>query len=318
MNIVVTGGTGFLGQAVVESLQKQGLSPVALGRSDGDLNDFETARRLLGDADLVLHLAATVGGVGFLKSNKTSTYYENLTLGYNVIDACRAGRVGRLMLIGTPCSYPAESSLPLVEDSIFEGLPVGDTGPYGLAKATVSHLANHLLLPGGRDVVTLIPANLYGPGDNFEPSRSHVVASLVRKAVVNARQGTGYFDVWGDGSATRDFLHVEDAAEAIAAAAVDSSPFRGETFNLASGEETSMAQLAEVIVAAVDPGMTIVFDPDKPCGVSRRMMSIARSGARLGFRPQIALEDGIRDTVRWINETELWKDWLPRSVRRAA
>lgn len=318
MKIVVTGGTGFLGRAVVEWLQKLGASPVVLGRRDGDLNDSATARRLLGDADLVIHLAATVGGVGFLKSNKTSTYYENLTLGLNVIDACRSGEAGRLVLVGTPCSYPAESSLPLVEGAIFQGLPVGDTGPYGLAKATVSHLANHMLLPEKRDVVTLIPANLYGPGDNFEPARSHVVASLVRKAVVNARQGTGFFDVWGDGSATRDFLHVEDAAEAIAGAALAKPPFRGETFNLASGEETSMKQLAEVIVAAVDPGMTIVFDPDKPCGVTRRVMSIARAEARLGFRPRIALDDGIRDTVHWIDRTGLWREWLPVPVRRAA
>ncbi|MBI3866512.1 MAG: NAD-dependent epimerase/dehydratase family protein [Planctomycetia bacterium] len=318
MKTIVTGGTGFLGRAVVESLEYLGASPVALGRSDGDLKDLATARRLVADADLVIHLAATVGGVGFLKSNKTSAYYENLTLGFNVIEACRSGDVRRLVLIGTPCSYPAESPLPLQEGAIFDGLPVGDTGPYGLAKASVSHLANHLLLPCGKDVATFIPANLYGPRDNFEPARSHVVASLVRKAVVNSRQGTGYFEVWGDGSATRDFLHVDDAAETIAQAVLSETPFHGETFNLASGEETSMKVLSEIIAEAVDPAMTVVFDPEKPCGVTRRMMSIDKARVRLGFRPRIALSDGIRDTVRWIERTDVWKSWLPARVRKAA
>ncbi len=318
MKTVVSGGTGFLGRAVVQALGRLGVEAIPLGRRDGDLQELETARRLLGSADLVVHLAATVGGVGYLKSNKTHAYYQNLTLGSNVIDVCRNGNARRLVIIGTPCSYPADAALPLVEGAIFTGLAAGDTGPYGLAKATVTYLANRLLPASGKDVVTLIPANLYGPGDNYEENRSHVVASLIRKAIVNARTGTGRLDVWGDGSATRDFLHVDDAAGAIARAATAGEPFGGEIFNLASGVETSMRESAGVVAAAVDPKMKLVFDPEKPCGVPRRVMSIAKAAERLDYRPRIALADGIRGTVEAIDRDGLWREWLPAAAARAA
>jgi len=318
MKAVVTGGRGFLGSAVVQSLEALGVSPIALGRRDGDLKELTVAARLLGDADLVIHLAATVGGVGFLKDNKTAAYYDNLTIGCNVIQACLNGRASRLVIIGTPCSYPPEAALPLVEEAIATGLAAGDTGPYGLAKASVSRLASHLLLPSGKDVVTLVPANLYGPGDNFDPACSHVVGSLVRRAVVSARTGSGCLEVWGDGTATRDFLHVRDAACAIAAASLSPDPFGGDVFNLASGRETSIRELGEAIAAAADPQMKIQFDPKKPCGVRRRVMSIAKAAIRLNFRPRTAFSDGIRETIAWVNETELWKSWLDPSSRRAA
>ena len=189
MRLVITGASGVLGKPVCEAFREQGVAAVELGSRTGDLRDASTATRLLEDADVVVHLAAKVGGVDYLRRNGVTAYYDNISMGMNVVQACLAGRARRLVLIGTPCSYPVDAPLPLTETDVYSGLASGDTGPYGLAKATVSHVANQLLIARGKDVVTLIPGNLYGPGDNFELDRSHVVAALLRRAVVAARRG---------------------------------------------------------------------------------------------------------------------------------
>lgn len=175
-----------------------------------------------------------------------------------------------------------------------------------------------MLGAAGKEVVTLIPTNLYGPADNFDVERSHVVASLLRKAVVASKQGHKSLEVWGDGTATRDLLHYRDAARAIAQVAVATGQHAGDTINLASGQETTVRQLAELIVAAVDPSMAVVFDPTKPAGVPRRVMSIAKARSKIGFYPSIPLSKGIHETVAWIETQQVWKDWLPTPQRLVA
>ncbi len=318
MRIVVTGARGVLGQHVCGALAGRNVEVVGLGRAAGDLRDAAAAADILADANVVVHLAATVGGVDFLKRNAVETFYGNLSMGMNVVQACLRGKARRLVLIGTACSYPRCATLPLCEDDIYSGLATGDTGPYGLAKAAVSHTANQLLPAHGKEVVTLIPTNLYGPGDNFDVQRSHVMASLLRKAVLASKQGHASLEVWGDGTATRDMLHVRDAAWAIAQVAVSTDRFSGETINLGSGQETTIREVAELVVAAVNPAMRVTFDSTKPTGVQRRVLSIAKAQARLGFRPSISLPNGIEETVAWIHAEQIWKDWLRQPQLTAA
>jgi GDP-L-fucose synthase len=310
MKLVVTGARGVLGKQVCDALGPRDVEVVGIGRQDGDLLDPAAAVGLLADADVVVHLAAKVGGVDFLKRNTVSAYYDNISIGMNLVHACLHGKARRLVLIGTACSYPRAATLPLREEDLYCGLASGDTGGYGLAKATVSHVANQLLGAGGKEVVTLIPTNLYGPGDNFEVERSHVVASLLRKAIVASKQGHKSLEVWGDGTATRDLLHYRDAARAIAHVAVATGQHAGETINLGSGQETTIREIAQLIVAAVDPAMSVVFDPTKPAGVPRRVMSIAKAQSRIGFHPSIPLAEGIDETVAWIEAQQVWKDWV--------
>jgi GDP-L-fucose synthase len=317
MALIVTGARGFLGKAVCEALSSGGQQIVSLGQRDGDLRDAATASRLLNGAHTVVHLAARVGGVDFLRRNAVTAYYDNFAIGSNVVAACLAGNARRLILVGTACSYHPAAQLPLDERDIFSGLASGDTGAYGLAKATVSHMANQLLPAAGKEVVTLVPTNLYGPGDNFDVDRSHVVAALVRKAIVATFQDRRQIEVWGDGTATRDLLHIRDAASVISRAALAVGQLSGETINIASGAETTMRELAELVVGAVDPNMSVVFDPSRPTGIQRRVMSIDKAKSLLDFHPSVALRPGIEETVSWVCREKIWKDWLPaRSSRR--
>lgn len=201
---------------------------------------------------------------------------------------------------GTPCAYSGDVPLPLEEGALVEGVPSGDTGSYGYAKLAASLAADTILGMAGRDTVTVIPANLYGPGDAFDADRGHVVAALVRKALLAAADGQATFDVWGDGNATRDFVYVGDVADAIASITVAADPFGGAAFNLASGRETSIREIAEAVARAVGGGIRPRFLPDKPVGYSRRVMSIDRAAATFGYRPATSLDEGLARTVAWL------------------
>lgn len=300
MAIFVTGARGFLGSHVVEALRRRGAAVRALGRRDGDLLDPAVADRLLADADTIVHLAADVGGVGYLRSRAGRAFHDNFRLGLNVIRAACRGRARRVVLAGTPCAYSGDVPLPLEEGALVEGVPSGDTGSYGYAKLAASLAADTILGMAGRDTVTVIPANLYGPGDAFDTDRGHVVAALVRKALLAAADGQATFDVWGDGNATRDFVYVGDVADAIASITVADEPFGGAAFNLASGRETSIREIAEAVARAVGGGIRPRFLPDKPVGYSRRVMSIDRAAATFGYRPATSLDEGLARTVAWL------------------
>lgn len=298
--IVVTGAKGFLGRHVVKSLSRRRLPVRALGRPDGDLRDAATAERLLADAGIVIHLAADVGGVGYLRSCPGRAFHDNFAMGLNVIRAVIRGGASRLVLAGTPCAYSSDAGLPLTEDSLREGVPSGDTGAYGYAKLASSLAAATLCEGLDTDTVTVIPSNLYGPGDTFDETRGHVVAALIRKAVLAAELGQESFEVWGDGSATRDFVYVTDVAEGVAAMAAAREPFGGATFNLGSGLETSIREIATIVAEAAGAGVRPRFLTDKPVGYARRVMSVDRATEQLGYVAATGLTEGIRKTIDWL------------------
>lgn len=310
MKVVITGARGFLGQHVVAALESRGVAPRLLGRKEGDLLDQATARRLLGDADVILHLAAEVGGVEYLGRQAARAFHANHRLGLNVVAAACRGTCHRLVLIGSPCSYGPECRLPLVEEDLVGGIPAGETGSYGFAKLAVSAAAEVVCAAAGVEVVTAIPSNLYGPGDHFETSRSHVVAALLRRAVTARLAGRREFDVWGSGAATRDFVFVSDAADAIAELAVIGGRFAGETINLGSGQETSIRQAADLVAKVVGGGIRPAFTGDGPVGYTHRVMSIARAQGMLGYSPCISLEQGLTQTLAWIRTEQLDRAWL--------
>lgn len=316
--IHVTGARGFLGQHVVAALERRGAAVRALGRGDGDLRDPAAAEALLADADTIVHLAADVGGVGYLRGCAGRAFHDNFRLGLNVIRAACRGRARRVVLAGTPCAYDGDAPLPLREDSLLDGVPSGDTGSYGYAKLASSLAADAICGAAGRDTVTVIPSNLYGPGDAFDTDRGHVVAALLRKALVAAATGMPAFEVWGDGSATRDFVYVGDAAEGIATVALEPRPFAGEAFNLGSGRETSIREIAEAVAAAAGGGVRPRFLADKPVGYTRRVMSVDRAAAAIDYRPATSLAEGLARTVAWLRSTGRVAAWIEteRSLRR--
>lgn len=310
MNIIVTGGHGFLGRHVVAAIRNRGGDAVPLGRRDGDLKNPFAAHSLLKDADVIVHLAADVGGLGYLRTCRARGFHDNHQIGLNVIAAACAGRAERLVLAGTPCSYAGDSPLPLREQNLDHGVPSGDTGTYGFAKLAISKTAEAFCPTHGVEPVTVIPANLYGPHDNFGVDRAHVAAALLRKAVVASQLGEPSFDVWGDGSATRDFVFVRDVAEAIATVAVaQSSRNAGRTFNLGSGQETSMRQLACLIADTVG-NVAPEFSTSKPVGYTHRVMSIAEATRLLGYAPQTPLADGLAETYAWAQQHGLVEKWV--------
>jgi len=315
--IHVTGARGFLGSHVVASLERRGVAVRALGRSDGDLRDPAVAERLLADADTILHLAADVGGVGYLRSCAGRAFHDNFRLGLNVIRAACRGRASRVVLAGTPCAYSGTVELPLREEALLDGVPSGDTGSYGYAKLASSIAADAICGMAGRDTVTVIPSNLYGPGDTFDTDRGHVVAALVRKALLAAERGQPTFEVWGDGSATRDFVYVGDVAEGIATIALEERPFCGVAFNLGSGRETSIREIAEAVAAAVGRGLRPRFLADKPVGYTRRVMSVGRAAEAIGYRADTSLDEGLQRTVEWLRSTGRVAAWLVEESRSA-
>jgi nucleoside-diphosphate-sugar epimerase len=285
---------------VVKSLARRGLPVSALGRPEGDLRDAATAERLLSGAGIVIHLAADVGGVGYLRSCPGRAFHDNFAMGINVIRATIRGGASRLVLAGTPCSYAGDAELPLTEASLHEGVPSGDTGTYGYAKLASSLAAATLSEGLGTDTVTVIPSNLYGPGDTFDETRGHVVAALIRKAVLAVELGQESFEVWGDGSATRDFVYVKDVAEGIAAVAAAPEPFAGATFNLGSGLETSIREIATIVAEAAGAGVRPRFLTNKPVGYTRRVMSVDHAAERLGYVAATGLSEGIHKTIDWL------------------
>lgn len=308
--ILVTGAQGFLGRHVVASLKRLRLPVRPLGRADGDLLDAATADRLLAGAGTVVHLAADVGGVGYLRSCPGRAFHVNYTLGLNVIRAAMRGGVARLVLAGTPCSYAGDSELPLTEQALLEGVPSGDTGTYGYAKLATSLAAATLCDGFQPDVVTVIPSNLYGPGDHFDENRGHVVAALIRKALLAAAMGQPAFEVWGDGSATRDFVFVGDVADGIAHVVTAPESFAGATFNMGSGRETSIREIATIIAAEAGGGVEPHFSADKPVGYTRRLMSVAHATERLGYVAATSLPTGIRKTIDWLRASGQVAAWV--------
>jgi GDP-L-fucose synthase len=318
MQVCITGGKGFLGNALFEALHGTDAFVQVLGRNDGDLSDPKTADRLLKHADVIVHLAADVGGVGYLRSCAGRAFHTNFQLGINVVRAACNGKAKRIVMAGTPCAYAGDAELPLREEMLQVGVPSGDTGSYGYAKLASSIVADNFCPSSGIDTVTVIPSNLYGPGDNYDSERGHVVAALIRKAMIADFFGQKTFSVWGDGAATRDFVYVGDVAKAIAKIALDEQEHVGAVYNLGSGVETSIKQIAYQVAAAVSEKILPHFDIDKPVGYNRRVMSIDFAAQKVGYQPETSLQNGLAETVAWLRKEKLVSRWLQSDLRKVA
>ncbi|HVM18230.1 MAG TPA: GDP-L-fucose synthase [Gaiellaceae bacterium] len=295
MRILVTGGGGFLGSHLVERLRAAGLDPFAARRSDYDLTVWEDARRLFREArpDLVYHLAAEVGGIGANRANPGRYWYANLMMGAHVLELAREHGVGKVVVAGTVCAYPKHTRVPFREDDLWEGYPEETNAPYGVAKKAILVGAQAYRAQYGLDSVFLLPANLYGPRDNFHPTNAHVIPDLIRKM----SEARGEVVLWGDGSPTREFLYVEDCAEGLMLAA---ERYGGaEPVNLGTGEEISIRELAELVAEATGFEGEIVWDTSMPNGQPRRKLDTSRAEELFGFGARTPFREGLARTVEW-------------------
>ncbi len=298
--VVVTGGAGFLGSCVVERLRAKGCRDIVVPRSvDYDLVQMEAVHRLYADAkpDLVFHLAARVGGIGANQANPGRFFYDNLMMGTQLIEVGRRSGLKKLVAIGTICAYPKFAPLPFKEDDIWAGYPEETNAPYGLAKKMMLVQSQAYRRQYGFNSIVLFPVNLYGPGDNFDLETSHVIPALIRKCEEAQRNGQAEIVLWGDGTPTREFLYVEDAADGILLAAEhynDSLPL-----NLGTGEEISIKELANIIAAEFGYQGRIAWDHSKPNGQPRRCLDVSRMKRILGFQAKYSLPEGLKKTVAW-------------------
>jgi GDP-L-fucose synthase len=301
---LVTGGHGFLGRRLVHRLRDLGCAHISAPRSaEFDLRRPEDIERLYEAVrpTVVLHLAAVVGGIGANRERPAEFFYDNLLMGVQLLD--RAWRMGipKFAAVGTVCAYPKFAPVPFSEDDLWNGYPEETNAPYGLAKKMLLVQSQAYRDQYGYNSIFLLPVNLYGPGDNFDPRSSHVIPALIRKCVDASMKGESSIEVWGDGTPTREFLYVDDAIEGILLAAekYDSS----EPVNLGSGVEISIADLAHKVAAAVGFSGRIVFDASKPNGQPRRQLDTRRAEQKFGFRARTSFDEGLKETVAWYLES---------------
>ncbi len=299
MRALVTGGSGFLGTQVVERLRERGHETVVPRRDEHDLTKAEDTARLFAATrpDLVFHLAAEVGGIGANRANPGRYWYANLAMGVNVLEESRRANLDKLVLVGTVCSYPKFAPVPFREDSLWDGYPEETNAPYGIAKKALLVGAQGYREQYGLNAVYLVPVNLYGPGDNFDLEKSHVIPALVRKMAEAKARDDDQVELWGDGSPTREFLYVEDCAEALLLAA---ERYDGpEPINLGTGEEISIRDLAGLVAEFTGYEGEIVWDTSKPNGQPRRKLDVTRAEDLFGFRAPTPFREGLRRTVAW-------------------
>jgi GDP-L-fucose synthase len=298
MKVLVTGGAGFLGSHLVERLEPAGHDMVVPRRRDYDLTSAEDTTRLWEDSEpeLVFHLAAEVGGIGANRANPGRYWYANLAMGANVLEQCRLHETPKLVLVGTVCAYPKDTPVPFREDDLWNGYPEETNAPYGVAKKALLIGAQAYRDQYGLDAIYLLPVNLYGPRDNFDLETSHVIPALVRKMTESQEEVV----LWGDGSPTREFLYVEDCAEALMLAA---ERFDGaEPVNLGTGEEISVSDLAALVAELTGFEGDIVWDTSRPNGQPRRRLDTSRAEALFGFRARTGLREGLERTIAWYRE----------------
>ena len=301
MRSLVTGGAGFLGSHLVERLRERGGEVVVPRRADFDLTRWEDAERLFGEArpELVFHLAAEVGGIGANRANPGRYWYANLIMGAHVLELSRLHGVAKLVVAGTVCAYPKFTPTPFSEQELWNGYPEETNAPYGVAKKSVLVGGQAYREQYGLDTVYLLPANLYGPRDNFDLQTSHVVPALIRKMVAGSEQVV----LWGDGSPTREFLYVDDAADAFLAAA---DRYDGaEPLNIGTGAEISIRELADTIAELTGFDGEIVWDASMPNGQPRRRLDTSRAETQLGWHARTPLRDGLERTIAWYRSSVL-------------
>jgi GDP-L-fucose synthase len=300
----VTGGAGFLGRFVIEKLRAFDGVEVFVPRSrDYDLIEKADIVRMLHDSrpDLVIHLAAVVGGIGHNKKNPGKFFYDNLMMGTQLIEQSRLYGVKKFLAMGTVCAYPKFTPVPFKEDDLWNGYPEETNAPYGLAKKMMLVQSQAYRDQYGFNSIFLLPANLYGPGDNFDLEQSHVVPALIRKCIEARRGGADFVEVWGSGTASREFLYAEDCAAGIVLAAARYD--EGEPVNLGNGREVVIRDLVETIVRLTGFEGGVKWQSDKPDGQPRRQLDTRRALEKFGFEAQTSLEQGLRQTIDWYETT---------------
>ena len=297
---VVTGGAGFLGAAVVEALGAQGqpADRIRVPRSrTHDLRDMDACLRVADGADIVIHLAGRVGGIGYNRERPGELFYDNLLMGVQLLEAARRAGVRKFVAVGTVCAYPKLTPVPFRETDLWNGYPEETNAPYGLAKKMLLVQGDAYRQQYGLHTIYLVPTNLYGPRDHFEPQRSHVIPALIQKVADAMARGDDHIDVWGTGRATRDFCYVGDAAEAVVLAAQRYEA--ADPVNIGSGRETSIRELAEAICRLMRFEGAIRWDASQPDGQPRRWLDTSRAHQAFGFSARTSLEDGLRNTIEW-------------------
>jgi GDP-L-fucose synthase len=296
--LVVTGGGGFLGSRVVSRLRKHGASDVFVPRSaEHDLVERENCREVVQGAQTVVHLAARVGGIGFNRENPGQLFFENLMMGAQLMEESRLAGVKKFVAVGTVCAYPKFTPVPFREDDLWNGYPEETNAPYGLAKKMLLVQAQAYRQQYGFNSIYLLPVNLYGPGDNFDPRSSHVIPALIRKILTAKQQQEPTVEVWGDGSASREFLYVDDAAEAIALA---TERYEGsEPVNIGAGHEITIKDLVGLLSRIIGYKGQIRWDTSKPNGQPRRSLDVSRAQKAFGFKARTDFETGLTRTVEW-------------------
>jgi GDP-L-fucose synthase len=292
---VVTGGAGFLGSAVVRDLEALGADVRVTRSAEHDLRDPAAARAALDGAEVVIHLAANVGGIGFNRRNPAPLVYDNMMMVGNVFEQARQAGVGKLVSACTVCAYPKFTPAPFNEDTLWDGYPEESNAPYGLAKKMMLVVSDAYRRQYGFDSCVPIVANLYGPGDNFDLEDSHVIAAMIRKYVEARDRGDDEVTLWGTGSPSREFLYVDDAARALLLAAerLDTS----EPVNVGTGIETKIRDLAELIHTLTGFEGKTVWDATRPDGQPQRFLDVTRARELMGFESAVPLEDGLRETI---------------------
>lgn len=309
--VIVTGGAGFLGSFVTEKLRQHGASELFIPRIENyNLVDPNDIRRMYADSlrevdpakVVVIHLAANVGGIGANREHPAEFFYDNLMMGVEMMHQAHLNGIGKFVAIGTVCAYPKFTPVPFREDDLWSGYPEETNAPYGLAKKMMLVQAQAYRQQYGFNAIFLLPVNLYGPRDNFNLSSSHVIPALIRKAVEAQARGEKDLPVWGDGSPTREFLYVEDAAEGILAAAGE---YNGDLpVNLGSGYEISIKDLAEMIVRMTGFEGRLVWQTDKPNGQPRRGLDVSRARELFGWEARVPFEEGMRRTIEWFKANQ--------------
>lgn len=297
--VLVTGGHGFLGSHLVEKLESLGASVIAPTHEQYDLVDRDQIIKMYEEkpCDMVIHLAAVVGGIGINSKHPGKFFYENLMMGVQLIEYARQKNIEKFVALGTVCAYPKIIPIPFKEDDIWNGYPEETNAPYGLAKKMMLVQSQSYRQEYGYNSIFLLPVNLYGPRDNFNPESSHVIPALIKKCIDARDNGDDFIEVWGTGSASREFLFVKDAVEGIILAAekYDSS----DPVNLGSSNEIKIKDLVELIVKLTDFKGEIRWDKTKPDGQPRRKLDVSRAKKEFGFESQVSFENGLKETIKW-------------------
>lgn len=300
--VLVTGGHGFLGSYICELLEKKGVDVIAPTHAQYDLVERDNIAKMYKEnpSDIVIHLAAVVGGIGINQEHPGKFFYDNLMMGVQLIEYARRFKIPKFVALGTVCAYPKYTPIPFKEEDLWSGYPEETNAPYGLAKKMMLVQSEAYRSEYGFDSIFLLPVNLYGPRDNFDPNSSHVVPALIKKCVDAVESNAKYIEVWGDGSASREFLYIKDAAEAILLATEKYE--KSDPVNIGSSFEITIKDLVTIIAKETGFNGEIHWDTTKPNGQPRRKLDTSRATKEFGFTSTTTFDEGLRETIAWYKE----------------